>query len=284
MIRKLLPLVGAALVALLISPMMATTAPATTYGFEECAEGWTVEESREEAADDPGEWKPSPPGNPEGSPLQAMRTMPYPFAAQAGDPEAVSYEAWLKSPVHTFSGASKITYYIKHNLETVPPDLPVEGGDFIYVERSINGGQTFKRVDTIQGLSTGFVKKEVNVPSGGGQVQIQFHLYSDNNTSGEGNTGGEVAIDDVVFPTPRPANTTCEGGGGEEPKCTKTGDGKANTLRGTDGADRLCGKGGNDKLYGKGGKDVLLGGKGRNDVCVGGAGKDTFKGCEEKRQ
>lgn len=273
----------AAMMGVLMVPAFgpAGAAPATTYGFEECAEGWTVEESRDDPADDTGEWKPSTPGNPDGTPLQAFRTFPYPFAAQAGDPEAVSYEAWLTSPVHSFGGSSKIVYYIKHNLETVPPGLPVTGGDFLYVELSTDGGETFEKKDTIQGLSTGFVKHEVTVPEAG-DVVLQFHLYSDNNTSGEGNTGGEVAIDDVVFPTPRPASATCEGGGGE-PKCTESGNRKGNTIRGTGGADRLCGKGGKDKLYGKAGKDVLVGGRG-NDTCIGGRGKDTFKGCETKRQ
>lgn len=279
MIRRLFQVLMVVSVAFVATPITSSSAPATVYGFEECAEGWTVRESREDPADDPGEWKPSPTGNPDGSPLQAFRTFPYPFAAQAGDPEAVSYEAWLTSPVHTFGSASKITYYIKHNLETVPPGLPVTGGDFIYVMLSTNGGGSFKKVDTIQGLSTGFVKKEVTVPAG--QVVLQFHLYSDNNTSGEGGTGGEVAIDDVVFPAPRPAGTTCDGGG--TPKCTKTGNSEANTINGTSGPDRLCGKGGKDKLYGKGGKDVLVGGKGR-DLCVGGKGQDTFKGCEVERQ
>lgn len=271
-----------ALVALMATPMWASTAPATTYGFEECAEGWTVEESREEPLDDPGEWQPSNPGNPEGTPLRAFRTKPYPFAAQNGDPSAVSYEAWLKSPIHSFGGASKITFYISHNLETVPPDLPVTGGDFLYVELSTDGGQSFRKVRTIQGISTGFVKKEIPVPTGG-QVQLQFHLYSDNNTSGEGNSGGEIAIDDVVFPAPRPGSATCEGSP-PPPKCTKSGNAKANSIRGTSGPDRLCGKAGNDTLRGKGGKDTLLGGKGNNDTCIGGPGKDTFKGCEKKKQ
>ena len=283
MIKRLMRALPVALAVLLVTPMWGSTAPATTYGFEECPEGWTVRESREDPLDDPGEWKPSTPGNPEGSQLRAFRTKPYPFAAQAGDPEAVSYEAWLKSPVHSFGGPSKISYWISHNLETVPPDLPVTGGDFLYVELSTDGGRTFKKVQTIQGLSTGFVKKEVSVPSGG-QVVLQFHLYSDNNTSGEGNSGGEVAIDDVVFPAPRPSSATC-GGGGTTPKpCTKSGNAKANEIRGTSGPDKLCGKGGNDKLYGKGGKDTLLGGKGSNDVCIGGPGRDTFKGCEKKKQ
>ena len=270
----------AALVALMATPMWGSTAPATSYGFEECTEGWTVRESREEPLDDPGEWKPSNPGNPEGTPLQAFRTKPYPFAAQNGDPEAVSYEAWLTSPVHSFGGPSRISYYISHNLETVPPDLPVTGGDYVEVERSTNGGQTWKVVQKIQGLSTGFVKKQISVPTAG-QVQIRFHLYSDNNTSGEGNSQGEVAIDDVVIPAPRPSSATC--GGGTTPTCTKSGNAKANTIRGTSGPDRLCGKGGNDKLYGKGGKDTLIGGPGR-DTCVGGPGRDTFKGCETKKQ
>ena len=281
MIKPLMRALPLALVTLLITPTWVSSAPAATYGFEECAEGWTVEESREDPLDDPGEWKPSNPGNPDGTPLRAFRTKPYPFAAQAGDPEAVSYEARLKSPVHSFGGPSKISYYISHNLETVPPDLPVTGGDFLYVERSINGGP-FRKVATIQGISTGFVKKEISVPSAG-NVQIQFHLYSDNNTSGEGNSGGEIAIDDVVFPAPKPASAACEGGGGGTP-CTKTGNAQPNTIRGTSGPDKLCGKAGNDKLYGKGGKDTLLGGKGGNDTCIGGPGRDTFKGCENKQQ
>jgi hypothetical protein len=281
MTRRLILGLATALMAFMMTPMAASTAPATSYGFEECAEGWTVTESREEPLDDPGEWKPSPPGNPEGSPLQAFRTQPYPQAAQNGNPEEVSYEAWLTSPVHSFPGASKISFYVKHNIETVPENPVVTGGDFLYVELSTNGGDTWQKKATINGISTGFVKKEVNVPTAG-EVQLRFHLYSDNNTSGEGNSGGEIAIDDVVFPAPRPTSATCEGGGGGT-KCTKSGNAESNTIRGTDGADRLCCKGGGDKLYGKGGKAVLLGGKGK-DTCIGGPGKDTFKSCETKRQ
>lgn len=274
------------LIGFLIAPISGSTAPATTYGFEECAEGWVVTESRQHEADTAGEWKPSSPGNPDGSPVQAFRTQPYPVAAQAGDPTAESYQAWLTSPTHTFAAPGKIAYTIKHDLETVPESpLPIEGGDFIYVMLSTNGGSTYTKVDTISGLSPVFAAKEVTVPKAG-QVKLQFHLYSDNNTSGQTGSAGEVAIDDVVFPTPRPSSATCEGG--EEPPpttkpCTKSGNGGNNTLQGTAKADKLCGKGGKDTLYGKGGKDVLVGGPG-NDKCYGGPGRDTFKGCETKKQ
>lgn len=274
------------LMAFLLAPTAGSTAPApATYGFEECAEGWVVSESRDEPSDDPGEWKPSSPGNPDGTPLQAFRTQPYPFAAQNGNPEEVSYEAWLTSPVHTVTTAGDITYMIKHNTETVPPGLPVEGGDFVYAELSVDGGP-WQEKETYSGLSDGYpalwISGTIAAPEG--QVQLRFRLYSDNNTTGEGNSGGEVSIDDVEFPAARPTGTNC----GDEPppagKCTKSGNSKANTLRGTNKADRLCGKGGNDKLYGKGGKDVLNGGPGKNDVCYGGPGQDTFKGCETKKQ
>jgi hypothetical protein len=278
-----------ALAGFLLVPIMgseAAPAPAE-YGFEECAEGWKVTESRDEPTDDPGEWKPSSPGNPDGTPLQAFRSQPYPFAAQNGNPDEVSYEMWLTAPVHTFAAPGKITYSVKHNTETVPPGLPVTGGDFLYAQVKVNGGD-WEDKKTYKGLSNGYpalwVADEISVPAG--QIEFRFYFYSDNNTSGEGNSGGEVAIDDVAFDAPRPAGATCEGGGGNPPpakKCTKSGNNKANTINGTGKADRLCGKGGNDKLYGKGGKDVLDGGPGK-DKCYGGPGKDTFKSCETKKQ
>ena len=128
MTRRMILGLSVALFAFLLAPTTASTAPApANYGFEECAEGWVVTESREEPLDDAGEWKPSSPGNPEGTPLQAFRSQPYPFAAQNGNAEEVSYEMWLTSPVHTVTTPGNITFSLKHNIETVPPGLPVTG-------------------------------------------------------------------------------------------------------------------------------------------------------------
>lgn len=51
---------------------------------------------------------------------------------------------------------------------------------------------------------------------------------------------------------------------------------------GGDGAHRILGQGGNDVLQG-GGRDKLVGGR-CYDRCTGGAGRDTFRGCEVRRQ
>ena len=289
--RPFMVAIATVLMTFLLAPTTASTAPApANYGFETCAEGWVVTESREEPNDDTGEWKPQSPGNPDGTPLQAFRSQPYPFAAQNGNPDEVSYEMWLTSPVHTVTTPGDITFALKHNIETVPPGLPVSGGDFLYAELKVNGG-AWQQKETYSGVSEGYpaLWTTGTVAAPAGQVQLRFYFYSDNNTSGEGNSGGEVAIDDVTFPANRPANATCEGGGGNPPppppkKCTKSGNSKNNTLNGTKKADNLCGKGGNDKLYGKGGNDVLNGGPGNKDKCFGGPGKDTFKGCETKKQ
>jgi Ca2+-binding RTX toxin-like protein len=54
-----------------------------------------------------------------------------------------------------------------------------------------------------------------------------------------------------------------------------TGNGFANTLRGTRGNDVLRGLGGNDTLFGLAGRDLLDGGSG-NDTMRGGTGSDTY--------
>lgn len=68
----------------------------------------------------------------------------------------------------------------------------------------------------------------------------------------------------------------------------KTGNGKNNTLNGTDNDDTLSGKGGMDDLFGLGGSDTLDGGKGNDfldggegdDTLIGGTGNDTMVGGE----
>lgn len=289
--RPILVAIATVLMTFLLAPTTASTAPAPAdYGFEECAEGWVVTESSSDPGYDTGEWAPKPPGNPDGTPLQAFRSQPYPQALQNGNPEEVSYEMWLTSPVHTVAAPGDITFSVKHNIETVPPNPVVSGGDFLYAELKVDGGGWQKK-ETFNGVSEGYpaLWRNVTIAAPAGQVQLRFYFYSDNNTSGEGNSGGEVAIDDVSFPANRPAGTTCAGGGGgNQPpppkKCTKSGNSKPNTINGTAKADHLCGKGGNDKLYGKGGNDILNGGPGNKDKCFGGPGKDTFKGCETKKQ
>ena len=53
------------------------------------------------------------------------------------------------------------------------------------------------------------------------------------------------------------------------------GNGKDNSLVGTDIGEKFYGKGGNDTINAKGGNDLLDGGKG-NDLLIGGGGKDVF--------
>ena len=278
MMKKLVPGLILALTAFLMVPMAKSAAPVpAAYGFEICDEGWTIEESSADPVG--GEWGRLPPGA--NNSQYAEGIVPYPQAAHPGDPEAVSYETWFTSPVHTFAAPGTINYWLRHNLETVQP--PLEGGDFLYVELSKNGG-AFESVKTFQGLAPAYTEQEVVVPSAG-QWRLRYHLYSDNNTTGEANSGGYVYVDDITFDAPRPASATCD----TEPPppgsdCTKSGNANDNTIRGTSKADKLCGKGGNDRLVGKAGKDVLVGGPGNNDTCIGGKGADTFKGCETKTQ
>jgi Ca2+-binding RTX toxin-like protein len=69
-------------------------------------------------------------------------------------------------------------------------------------------------------------------------------------------------------------------------KCTKTGTGGVDVLKGTKKKDVLCGKGGDDVLIGKGGDDVLkagpgadiVSGKSGNDTLAGGPGDDSLSG------
>ena len=69
-------------------------------------------------------------------------------------------------------------------------------------------------------------------------------------------------------------------------RCTRSGTGGDDVLRGTPGNDRLCGLGGNDVIEGRGGKDVIIGGGGRDilrgnagsDRIVGGSGEDSLVG------
>ena len=60
-------------------------------------------------------------------------------------------------------------------------------------------------------------------------------------------------------------------------KCTITGTGGNDVLRGTRRKDYICGLGGNDRIRGLGGNDVILGGPG-NDWIVGGRGNDRLSG------
>lgn len=55
------------------------------------------------------------------------------------------------------------------------------------------------------------------------------------------------------------------------------GNGKSNTLRGTNRDDDIYGRGGDDQLYGLGGDDDLEGGGG-NDMLSGGGGDDDLEG------
>ena len=274
MIKKLVPGLILALITSLIVPWVGSAAPAsTTYGFEECNEGWKVEENDPNAPG--GDWTRTPPGD--GSTM-AFRIFPYPIGG-AGSP-GDTYETMLVAPVHSIAGGNiKIAYSLAHNTEATY--------DFLHFETSTNGTSWDIR-KTYDGLSEAFptfIKEEVTFAHPGGRLYARFRLTSDQLVSGNGNDG-QVAVDDVTFPAARPAGAGCGGGGGDDPpppKCTKSGNGNNNTLRGTAKADRLCGKGGKDRLYGKGGKDVLLGGRGK-DTCIGGPGKDTFKSCETKKQ
>lgn len=66
------------------------------------------------------------------------------------------------------------------------------------------------------------------------------------------------------------------GGGGNGANKIR-GNGKDNTLTGTDGVDVILGNGGNDLLFGLAGDDTLEGGDG-NDTLEGGAGADLLDG------
>ena len=68
---------------------------------------------------------------------------------------------------------------------------------------------------------------------------------------------------------------------GDDRVCAGAG---KDTVNGGDGADQIAGEDDNDKLFGDAGIDHLDGGAGRRDRCTGGTEKDTFAGCERKKQ
>lgn len=64
---------------------------------------------------------------------------------------------------------------------------------------------------------------------------------------------------------------------GWQSRCTITGTGGDDVLRGTPGRDLICGLGGDDILKGRGGADVIFGHAGR-DRIIGGDGRDIVVG------
>jgi hypothetical protein len=294
--------VGAVLalfVGVLAVPILSSRAadPSVTYTFEDCDDGFTIAETATEPVG--GRWERSAPGNPTSS--MAFRILAYPQAASPDNPERESYETTLTSPSHNVSGPASIKYFLFYNVET---EVENQGGDYVIAEVSIDGGKnwTSPAGHKFSGVSTGFEEHEITGLQLGSDAKLRFRirLYSDNLISGEGGSQGQIAVDDITISANRPKAAACGGEPGPEPSpsptagaCTKSGNGKANTIKGTNGPDILCGKGGkdvlkglkgNDRLKGGPGPDLLNGGPGSKDTCIGGDGKDTFKNCETKKQ
>jgi hypothetical protein len=74
-------------------------------------------------------------------------------------------------------------------------------------------------------------------------------------------------------------------------RCTITGTGRSDRLKGTRKKDVICGLGGNDRIRGMGGNDVILGGNGKDrvnggkgrDRLLGNAGADRLNARDKKR-
>jgi hypothetical protein len=60
-------------------------------------------------------------------------------------------------------------------------------------------------------------------------------------------------------------------------RCTVTGTGRNDVLRGTPARDVICALGGNDVIHARGGRDLVYGGRG-NDRIAGGLGRDVLFG------
>lgn len=110
-------------------------------------------------------------------------------------------------------------------------------------------------------------EQQVNVYETSDQSNVQIAALEDGNFvvtwHSFGQDGSNLGVYQRVFETVEDMNLT--------------GNGSANTLKGSWGMDRLNGLGGNDTLLGRDGEDTLLGGGGR-DTLRGGDDVDTLKG------
>jgi Ca2+-binding RTX toxin-like protein len=97
------------------------------------------------------------------------------------------------------------------------------------------------------------------------------HITLGNAVLGPNDTLGTdvVAIDDVLFAEPQPADP-----------CTSVGTVGDDVLSGTAGHDVMCGYGGNDTLNGRAGGDLVLGGPG-TDTLLGKKGADHLVGMSQ---
>ena len=287
-------------------PDAANAAGTHKYSFEDCEEGWKVEENHTDPTT-ATTWQRSEPGAPNDPAGFAMRSRPYPIGFEAPD---TIYVASAVSPAHPHTGGEiTVSYYVQYDLEA---DL-----DFLYFEWS-RDGKAWTEVEKWTGLSPTFTLVESKFTAPVGPVFVRFRLTSDELFAG--NTGaGQVAFDEVIVPFDPPKGSACGAApsgtatatagpsGSASPtisssptpgptdapeKCTMSGTRKADTLRGSNRADVICGRGGADKILGRGGKDTLRGQQGQDrlnggggfDACFGGRGTDGFTSCEEERQ
>lgn len=171
----------------------------TTYTWEQCDEGWTIE-SQSSAPTPASAWHRAEPGNPPS--LMAMYNGP-PYAG-------TDATELLTSAPHQWGGGSvNLMFFAKYNYEPYPESAVVEEG--IHVEWSVNGFD-WKDEKWLGGTSVGypaFVEESVTFNAPAGPLQIRFRAISDALVEFSGG-----AVDDVTINAPTPAKAVCEGAAG----------------------------------------------------------------------
>jgi hypothetical protein len=107
--------------------------------------------------------------------------------------------SYLRSPLYNLSGmrAIRVSAWIKYDLEA--------GWDYVYLEYSTNGGNTWSEVDNYTGQQPTWTQVTYDVPALNNQasVRIRFRLVSDSGVVADG-----IYIDDIVMSY---EPYTCEG-------------------------------------------------------------------------
>lgn len=165
--------------------------PTTTYTFEGCPEGWTVE-SNSGTMSETSVWHRRADGN-----VSSM-------AFHAGPPYVGDADEALISPVHAWKGGKlTVGFALRYQFEPTETSL---GADNISIEWS-NNGEVWRIVETYQPLSQGFpawTTEEVSFNAPKGKLQIRFHLVSDALVEGIG-----ASVDDVTLPVVTPRAAAC---------------------------------------------------------------------------
>ncbi|MFN2526523.1 MAG: hypothetical protein ABR505_09745 [Actinomycetota bacterium] len=169
----------------------------TTYDFEACEQGWTVESNSGTSAPFSA-WHHGPDGS-----TSSM-------AFHAGPPYVGDADESVISPIHVWKGG-KVTvgFNLRYQFEPAETSL---GADNVSIEWS-NNGEIWRIVETFappagsvpvsEGFPT-YAPHEVSFNAPKGKLQIRFHLVSDALVEGIG-----ASVDNVTLPVKPPKDAAC---------------------------------------------------------------------------